>query len=80
MTRVYTVTDPQADAAKIKEAGGPDIDLTQPTGTISSHGCTFTYVLVGDKLSITLTHHPFFAPESVVAEKLDAFFGLPVAA
>lgn len=79
MTRTYKLTNPQDDAAKIKAAGGPDIDLTQPGGTITAHGCTFSYTIAGDRLAITLQHHPFFAPESMIASKLDAFFGLPLA-
>lgn len=76
MTRTYAMPDMAATAARIKALGGPVIDPTKATGEIKYSGCTFDYAYADGKVAITLTHKPFYAPESTVAGKLDGFFGV----
>jgi hypothetical protein len=75
LTKTYPMSDPAAACAKILAAGGPKIDPTQAKGTISSNGCVFNYVLNNGTIAITLAHKPMVIPQSMIADKLDEFFG-----
>lgn len=75
MTYSYPMPDPAAAAAKIKAAGGPFIDPTQPTGTASTHGVNLAWAIADGKIDITPTHKPWYVTDDQIKSGLDKFFG-----
>ena len=77
-SRSYALNDPGALAEKIKAAGGPVIDPTQPTGTASGKGVTLSWVIgplqTGLQITITLVKKPFELSQSFIWEHIDSLF------
>lgn len=74
-TRVCTIpTDRSAIAARIKAAGGPLIDITQPTGQASGDGVTIGWCISGPVVTITLISKPWIIPVSTIWEHVDSIF------
>jgi hypothetical protein len=70
----YLLTDPAALAAKVKAAGGPQLDPTLPTGEVSGDGVTIGWEITDTRISITVLSKPWFVPWGVLWGKIDALF------
>jgi hypothetical protein len=75
MTKTYSITTPEEMAAKVKAAGGPEIDPTKPEGQVSADGVTLGYMISARSVAVTLLKKPFYVPEATIWGHLDAFFG-----
>lgn len=73
----YPCPDPEALAAKVKAAGGPEIDPSQTTGELPPHdGVTLNYDIDTNAKTITfgVVKKPFLVPLSSIKHALDEFF------
>lgn len=76
-TRSYRITDPAAVAAKVKAAGGPAIDLTQPAGKATADGVTLGWTIGMGKILITIVSKPWIAQYSAIWSHIDSVLGSP---
>jgi hypothetical protein len=58
-TRNFALVSPTDLAAKVKAAGGPQLDPTQPTGTATADGVTVTWEVSPNRIAITVTEKPW---------------------
>ena len=58
-TRSFALISPAALAAKVKAAGGPQLDPTQPEGTASADGVTVAWKISPNRIDITVTEKPW---------------------
>jgi len=66
---------PEQFAAKCAQLKAEqDIELAGNTGLLDHGGFSGSYAYDGTTLTITVTHKPFFVPESVVESHLLAWF------
>jgi hypothetical protein len=73
-SRVYTLTDPAAIAAKVLAAGGPVLDVSQSSGEATGKGIRLGWEVVGSQITVTLLDKPWAIPASLVWNKVDALF------
>jgi hypothetical protein len=77
-SRVYPTPDPAELAAKIKAAGGPPMDFTQPTGQASDSTplgeVTLGWIINGPSVTVTILKKPWTVPAGTVWEPLDSLF------
>jgi hypothetical protein len=73
--RTYPLSDPAAVAAKVKAAGGPAIDPTQPTGRASADGVTIGWSISKGQILITIISKPWIAPYSSIWSHIDSVLG-----
>jgi hypothetical protein len=78
-SKMYLMTDPAAVAAKVKSAGGPAIDPTQPTGTATADGVTIGWSVAAMQLTVTIIKKPFFVPYNDVWGHIASVLGDPIA-
>jgi hypothetical protein len=75
--RTYPLVDPAALAAKVKAAGGPAIDPTQPSGKATAEGVTVDWLIAKDQIMITIVNKPWIAPYAAIWSHIDAVLGSP---
>jgi hypothetical protein len=73
--RTYALPDPTAIVAKVKAAGGPAIDATQPTGHASADGVTLGWKISGGEIEITVISKPWVVPYGTIWSHVDAVLG-----
>jgi hypothetical protein len=71
-SKIYLLADPAALAAKVKAAGGPQLDPSQPTGEASADGVTLGWEITDTRINITILSKPWFMPYGVLWGKIDA--------
>lgn len=80
-SKTYSLTDPASIAAKIKAAGGPVIDPTQPTGEASAEGVTLGWLIAGEipnqTITVTILSKPWIVPYNTVWTHIDSVLGEP---
>lgn len=72
--KTYLLTDPAAVAAKIKAAGGPQLDPTQPTGQAAADGVTIGWSIANNMITITVISKPWVVPYSAIWSHIDPLF------
>jgi hypothetical protein len=78
-SKTYSLNiDPVVLAAKIKAAGGPAIDSTQPTGEASAKGVTLGWVIAGQSICVTILSKPWIIGYNTVWDHVDAILGEPL--
>ncbi len=77
-SKTYPLADPSTVAAKIKAAGGPQLDPTQPTGEASADGVKLGWSIVDGEITVTVLSKPFFVSYGAVWSHVDAVLGGPV--
>lgn len=75
MTYLFPIVDPVATAARVKAAGGPTIDSTQPTGDAVAHGVHLGWVISEGIITISVVSKPWYVSESQITDALEGFFG-----
>ncbi len=80
-SKTYIVNDPAALAAKVKAAGGPAIDLAQPSGSASTDGVTLDWTITrmrgaqqGDVVTVSIAKKPDLLPWGLLWAKIDDLF------
>jgi hypothetical protein len=75
--RTYPLFDPAALAAKVKAAGGPAIDPTQPSGKATADGVTIGWSITRGEIVITIFSKPWIVPYAAIWSHVDAVLGSP---
>ena len=78
-TRYYCIPDPAAIAAKVKAAGGPCIDLTQPSGRATADGVTLSWTLGAGQVAVEIVSKPWIATYGAIWSHVESVLGRPVA-
>jgi hypothetical protein len=73
-SKTYPLPDPAAIALKVKAAGGPAIDPTQPTGEASADGVTASWSVSGGQVTITILSKPWIVSWGTLWAHVDAIF------
>jgi hypothetical protein len=73
--RTYPFSDPAAVAAKVKAAGGPAIDPTQPKGQAFADGVTVGWSVSNGQILIIIISKPWIVPYSTIWNHIDAVLG-----
>ena len=73
-SKTYPLTDPAVLAQKVKAAGGPALDPTQPTGTASKKGVIISWSIAGGSITITVESKPWIVSWGTVWEHVDSLF------
>jgi len=73
-SKTYPLPDPAAIALKVKAAGGPAIDPTQPTGEASGDGVVASWSVSGNQVTISILSKPWALPWGLLWSKIDAIF------
>lgn len=73
-TRNFALVSPAVLAEKIKAAGGPAIDPTQPTGKATAKGVTLSWVVSPGAIAITVDSKPWDFPMGVIWEHITSLF------
>jgi hypothetical protein len=77
-SKTYPLTNPASVAAKIVAEGGPQIDVTKPTGkataSTSIGDVTLAWVISNNSITITVDKKPWELPVSTVWSHLDPLF------
>ena len=77
-TRHYSIPDPAAVAAKVKAAGGPVIDLTQPSGRATADGVTLSWTLGAGEVAVEIVSKPWIATYGAIWSHVESVLGRPV--
>lgn len=64
----------KACADRIKAEHGIDIDPTQPSGTVTSHGVTLKWTYDGATLGVSCVNKPWVVSMSTVVNGINDFF------
>ena len=70
--KAYALPDPVAAVAKIKAAGGPQLDATQPSGKASADGVTIAWSVANGQITVTIISKPWIVPYSAIWSHIDA--------
>lgn len=73
-SKTYPIPNPAAVAEKIKAAGGPQLDITKPTGEASGDGVTLSWNISDGYVTVSIVKKPFYVPESTVWSHADTLF------
>lgn len=65
-SQIYTIFDVPALAARIRAAGGPQIDPSETTGEAEADGVTLRWSVSGNQITVTIVHHPWIISESTI--------------
>lgn len=70
--KTYSLTDPAAIASKVKAAGGPALDPTQPKGVASADGVTLSWSISRGQILITILRKPWMIAYNAIWSHVDA--------
>jgi hypothetical protein len=73
--KTYVLSDPAAIAAKVKAAGGPALDPTEPTGQASADGVMLGWSINQGQILVTIIRKPWMMPYSAIWSHVDAVLG-----
>jgi hypothetical protein len=73
-SKTYLMADPAAIAAKVKAAGGPQLDPTQPTGEASAEGVTIGWSIANNVITITVIDKPWIVSYGTIWSHVDSLF------
>lgn len=76
--RTYALTDPAALTARVRAAGGPAIDPTDPTGVASNSGVTLSWAVTPGRIVITILSKPWIIPYGTIWDHVDDLLGAPL--
>jgi hypothetical protein len=74
--KTYPLFDTVDLAAKVKAAGGPAIDPTEPSGQASADGVTIGWSIGKGHIVITIVSKPWYASYGAIWSHIDAVLGL----
>lgn len=77
-SRSYRISDPAAIAAKVKAAGGPPIDLTQPSGRATAEGVTLGWTMGMGQIVITILSKPWMVQNGMIWGRIESALGSPL--
>jgi len=77
-SRSYRISDPAAVAAKVKAAGGPAIDLTQPSGSATANGVTLGWTVGMGQIVITILSKPWIVQNGMIWSHIEGALGSPL--
>ena len=77
-SKTYPLPDPTDVAAKIAAAGGPQIDVSKPTGAASAHTVlgtvTLSWVIDAGSIVVTVAKKPWDMSLNTIWEHVDPLF------
>ena len=73
-SKVYPLPDPAAIASKVVAAGGPQVDVTKPTGEASADGVTIGWNIAGGEITVAIISKPFYISLGTIWSHVDALF------
>ncbi len=72
--KTYAITDAAVVAAKIRAAGGPQLDPTVPTGRAAADGVTIGWSIAHDRITVTVISKPWVVPYGAIWSHIDPLF------
>jgi hypothetical protein len=73
-SKTYPLPDPTAIAAKVVAAGGPQVDVTKPTGEASADGVTIGWSIADGHITVSVLSKPFYMPLGSIWTHVDNLF------
>ena len=73
-SKVYPLPDPAALADKVAAAGGPQVDVTKPTGEASADGVTIGWNIAGAEITVAIISKPFYISLGTIWSHVDTLF------
>jgi hypothetical protein len=73
--KTYPLSDPASIAAKVKGAGGPEINPSQAAGQATADGVTLGWTISPGQILVTIIRKPWVIAYSAIWSHVDAVLG-----
>jgi hypothetical protein len=72
-TKTYPFSPQEASAIaqRIRQAGGPVIDPTKPTGEAVTHNVHLAWQITANQIAFSIENKPWYISEAVIWDQLD---------